>query len=150
MSATSNKYWEDKPLSAMTQSEWESLCDGCARCCMLKLQDEDTDQVHYTAAVCHLLDLANTRCTRYPDRHRLVEDCVVLDVNGAREFSWLPTTCAYRMLAEGRPLAWWHPLNSGDPESVHQAGISVRGRVVSNEGVHDEELEEMIVHWVEQ
>jgi uncharacterized protein len=134
----------------MSEREWELLCDGCARCCMIKLEDEDTGQVHYTAVVCDLLDLDVCRCKRYPQRHELVPDCVVLTPDRAAEFAWLPTTCAYRMLAEGRDLQWWHPLVSGNPDSVHEAGISVRDKVVPESSVHEDDQMEMIVTWVEQ
>lgn len=145
-----HRFWETKRLHEMSESEWEALCDGCARCCMIKLQDEDTDEVHYTALVCDLLDQGACRCTRYSQRHRLVPDCVVLDADRASEFHWLPRSCAYRTLAEGRPLADWHPLISGDPQSVHRAGISVQGKVVAVSDVHESEQELMVVQWVEQ
>lgn len=145
-----SEFWREKALMQMTDREWESLCDGCARCCMIKLEDEDTSEVHYTAVVCDLLDQEACRCTRYPQRHRLVPDCVVLTPSRAAEFSWLPTTCAYRTLAEGRPLAWWHPLVSGDPATVQQAGISVQGKVVAQSSVHEDEQMDMIITWVEQ
>ena len=143
-------FWREKTLAEMTDAQWESLCDGCARCCMIKLQDEDTDEVHYTALVCDLLDINGCRCTRYPQRHELVADCVVLTPDRAAQFHWLPTTCAYRVLAEGGELAWWHPLVSGDPESVHLAGISVRDKVVPQGTVHEDEHQEMVITWVEQ
>ncbi len=147
---TTPAFWETKSLSEMTKEEWESLCDGCARCCMIKLEDEDTAKVHYTAMVCALLDQDTCRCTRYPQRHKLVPDCVVLTPERAGTFAWLPTTCAYRTLAEGRPLAWWHPLKSGSTDTVHEAGISVRGRVVSVDDVHEDDHQDMIISWVEQ
>lgn len=146
-----SRFWEEKALDDMTSEEWESLCDGCARCCMIKLQNEDDEsEVHYTAVVCDLLDLDHCRCTRYPERHALVPDCVVLTPARAGEFRWLPQTCAYRLVAEGKPLAPWHPLVSGRTETVHEAGISVLGKVVPERAVHEEDLEEMIVTWVEQ
>jgi hypothetical protein len=117
---------------------------------MIKLEDEDTHEVHYTAVVCDLLDLDACRCSRYPQRHELVPDCVVLTPARAREFSWLPVSCAYRTLAEGRELAWWHPLISGRTETVHEAGISVQAKVVPAAMVHEEDQQEMIVTWVEQ
>ena len=144
------EFWQRKSLAQMNESEWESLCDGCARCCMIKLQDEETDEVHYTALVCDLLDIETCRCSRYPQRHELVPDCVELTAQTAATFGWLPVTCAYRTLAEGRPLPDWHPLVSGDPDSVHQAGISVRGKVVPQAAVHSDEQDTMVVSWVEQ
>lgn len=143
-------FWREKSLQQLSEAEWEALCDGCARCCMIKLQDEDSAEVHYTAMVCDLLDAEACRCTRYPQRHELVADCVVLTPQRASEFHWLPTTCAYRTLAEGRALQWWHPLVSGDADTVHEAGISVRGKVVAESAVHADEHEAMIVTWVEQ
>ena len=144
----SQPFWRRKSLHEMNTQEWESLCDGCARCCMHKLEDEDTG--HYTAVVCHLLDGETCHCTRYAQRHQLVPDCVVLDATRAEDFHWLPVTCAYRTLAEQRELAWWHPLVSGDPQTVVQAGISVHNRVVSSEAVHVDDMQDMIVTWVEQ
>ena len=143
-------FWETKRLHEMSDEEWEALCDGCARCCMIKLEDEETEEVHYTALVCDLLDQQACRCSRYPERHALVPDCVVLTPQRATDFHWLPQTCAYRTLAEGRPLADWHPLVSGDAESVHAAGISVRGKVVAASDVHESEHEFMVVQWVER
>ena len=144
------EFWQEKPLEQMTDAEWESLCDGCARCCMIKLQDEDSGDVHYTALVCDLLDLDSCRCTRYSERHVLVPDCVVLTPARTSEFHWLPVSCAYRTLAEGRELAWWHPLVSGSDATVHEAGISVRGKVMPAGAVHADEQEDMIINWVEQ
>jgi uncharacterized cysteine cluster protein YcgN (CxxCxxCC family) len=117
---------------------------------MIKLQDDDTDEVHYTALVCDLLDIDDCRCTRYPERHALVSDCVVLTPQRAKDFHWLPRSCAYRTLAEGRDLAWWHPLVSGSADTVHEAGISVRGKVMPEAAVHADEQEVMIINWVEQ
>ena len=144
------EFWKTKTLEEMSDAEWESLCDGCARCCMIKLEDEDSGEVHYTAIVCDLLELEQCRCTRYPERHALVPDCVVLTPDRALDFAWLPTTCAYRRIAEGKDLAAWHPLVSGRAETVHEAGISVRGKVVPESAVHEDAAEEMIVTWVEQ
>jgi len=127
----SRPFWERKTLAQMSRDEWESLCDGCGRCCVLKLQDEETGVVHPTAVVCRLFDVDTCRCTCYQDRHRLVPDCVHLDAEAVRRYQWLPKSCAYRRLAEGRGLAWWHPLVSGDPQTVVDAGISVRGNVIS-------------------
>ena len=140
-------FWQTKPLSAMTDEEWESLCDGCARCCLHKLEDEDTGEVHYTDVACRLLDLARCRCRAYAERTRLVPDCVSLRDAAPDAFRWLPATCAYRRLAEGKPLEWWHPLVSGDPRTVHEAGISIRGRVVSERDVDPDGAEERIVEW---
>ena len=147
MSVKGKPFWERKRLQDMTRAEWESLCDGCAKCCLAKLEDEDTGDVHYTDVACRLLDLGRCRCRRYNERHRLVPDCAALTPRTVGSFSWLPRTCAYRLVAEGKPLAWWHPLVSGDPETVHRAGVSVRGRVISETQVPDQDLEERIVDW---
>jgi hypothetical protein len=142
-------FWQEKTFVEMDQGEWESLCDGCARCCMIKLQDDETEEVFYTSIVCDLLDQDVCQCTRYPERHALVENCVQLSPAKVAEFSWLPTTCAYRTLAEGRDLQWWHPLVSGSPDTVHEAEISVRGKVVAESQVHEDDQQDMIIHWVE-
>ncbi len=142
-------FWRRKTLAEMDLKEWESLCDGCGRCCTLKFEDEDTGEIHSTSIVCRLLDLDTCRCTRYAKRHRLVPDCVQLDAQTVRRHRWLPRSCAYRRLAEGRDLAWWHPLVSGDPQTVVDAGVSVYGNVVSQQAVHlDESLQEHAVRWV--
>ena len=142
-------FWETKTLEEMSDEEWESLCDGCARCCMIKLQDDETEEVHYTALVCDLLDQDACQCTAYPKRHELVANCVVLTPERASEFHWLPTSCAYRTLAEGRPLAWWHPLVSGSAQSVHQAEISVQGKVIAQSEVNEQAEQDMVIRWVE-
>ncbi len=141
-------FWDEKPLAEFDAQEWEAVCDGCARCCLKKLQDEETDEVFYTAVVCQYLDQQRCRCTVYPDRHRLVSDCIRFDAGDVDAMTWLPKSCAYRRLAEGRGLAQWHPLIA-EPEAIHKAGISVRGRVVSELHVAEEELEDSVITWVE-
>ncbi|MGI9520625.1 MAG: YcgN family cysteine cluster protein [Hyphomicrobiaceae bacterium] len=123
---TATPFWRSKSLEDMSKAEWESLCDGCGRCCMLKLEDEDTGVVHMTRVSCRLLDIGQCRCTQYSDRQEIVSDCLSLTPIMARTLEWLPETCAYRVVGEGRELAWWHPLISGSTETVHEAGISVR------------------------
>lgn len=130
-------FWQRKSLGEMTREEWESLCDGCARCCLHKLEDEDTGEIAYTNVTCRLLDLKTCRCTRYAERKRLVPDCIVLDTEVVHQLSWMPTTCAYRLIAEGKDLPWWHPLVSGDPETVRTAGISVSGFAISERDAGD-------------
>jgi uncharacterized cysteine cluster protein YcgN (CxxCxxCC family) len=133
----------------MTDSEWESLCDGCGRCCLVKLEDaDDSSRTFFTDVGCRLLDGETCRCHDYPNRTAKVNDCVRLTPRNINRIVWLPPTCGYRLLADGRDLYWWHPLVSGDPETVHQAGISVRGRVGATEDeVADEDLEDRIVSW---
>jgi hypothetical protein len=120
-------YWRTKKLEDMSPAEWEALCDGCGKCCLIKLIDEDTDEIHFTKLACKLLDTGSCRCRDYENRKKKVPDCVKIDARKVRELKWLPKTCAYRLLAEGKDLAWWHPLVSGSSETVHEAGISVRG-----------------------
>ena len=138
-------FWQRKALAEMSRVEWESLCDRCARCCLVKLEDEDTGVVDYTEIACRLLDHGKCECTRYEQRKALVPDCVTLTPEMVETVTWLPSTCAYRLIAEGRDLYWWHPLVSGSPETVHQAGISVRGRIVAEERAGDPE--DHVVEW---
>ena len=139
------RFWERKPLSAMTPAEWESLCDGCGRCCLHKLEDAATGEVYYTNVACRLLDIHGARCRAYAQRMRLVADCLVLSPERVAQFHWLPATCAYRRLAEGKPLPAWHPLVSGDPEKVHETGVSVRGKALSEKFISLDQLEAYIL-----
>jgi len=138
-------FWQTTPLDEMTTAEWESLCDGCARCCLIKLEDEDTGEYAFTDVACRLLDLEKCSCTDYPNRSRRVPDCVKVTPDLARTAGWLPSTCAYRLLAEGKDLQWWHPLVSGDRNSVHLAGMSVRNRCIHESRRIDPE--DRIVTW---
>jgi uncharacterized cysteine cluster protein YcgN (CxxCxxCC family) len=131
----------------MSRSEWESLCDGCGRCCLNKYEEEGTKRVHYTDVACHLLDRDSCRCSNYAQRGRLVPDCITLTPAIMDDMYCLPKTCGYRLLAEGKELFWWHPLVSGRRETVHEAGISVRGRCVSEKGLSEDEIEARLVRW---
>ncbi|TCD13532.1 YcgN family cysteine cluster protein [Oricola cellulosilytica] len=126
-------FWQTKSLGEMSPDEWESLCDGCGKCCMSKLIDDDTDEIHFTTVACRLFNENTCRCADYLNRQAIVPDCVRLTPENVGEIEWLPSTCAYRLLAEGRPLYDWHPLVSGDPASVHEASMSMRGRVSAHE-----------------
>ena len=142
---TEKPFWRTKTLDEMSEVEWESLCDGCAKCCLNKLENETTGEVQYTDVACRLLDTELCRCVSYDDRKRFVPDCRILTPRAVRELNWLPGTCAYRLIDEGKELNWWHPLLSGNPGTVHQAGVSVRGRVVSERDT--DELEGRVVGW---
>jgi uncharacterized cysteine cluster protein YcgN (CxxCxxCC family) len=132
----------------MTETEWEALCDGCGQCCLHKLEDWDTGDVHYTNIACQLLDKEQCRCADYEHRLQRVPGCLKVSLDNPEAFGWLPLSCAYRCLAEGRKLADWHPLVSGDPDTVRIAGFSVRGRVVSEQDIPEEDWEEHVVKWV--
>ncbi len=140
-------FWRTKRLDEMSPAEWESLCDGCARCCLNKLEYEDTGEIEWTDVACRLLDEDACRCRDYAHRHERVPDCLALSADNVPNLKWLPPTCAYRLVGEGRDLYWWHPLVSGDPETVHLAGISVRGRTISENDVPVEALDDHVVTW---
>jgi uncharacterized cysteine cluster protein YcgN (CxxCxxCC family) len=126
------RFWETVPLEQMTQPEWEALCDGCGKCCLNKLEYDDTGDVDFTRIACKLLDGESCRCTKYPTRHQYVPDCVTLTPEKLPKVAyWLPRTCAYRLLHQGKRLPDWHPLRTGDPDSVHRAGASVQGWTIS-------------------
>jgi uncharacterized protein len=137
---SSEPFWKTKSLSDMSRAEWESLCDGCGRCCLNKLEDEDTGRFLYTKAACKLLDLKTCQCTDYPNRAKRVPDCVTLTPKIVGDLGWLPKTCAYRILDEGHDLPWWHPLVSGRPETVDEAGITIKGIAYSEEGIAVDDL----------
>lgn len=134
----SEAFWKTTPLSQMSPEQWESLCDGCGKCCLAKLEDEDSGEIYWTSVGCRLFDAEACRCHDYENRFAKVADCVRLTPDNVKTISWLPATCAYRLIAEGEDLYWWHPLVSGDPMTVHEAGISIRGRVEALEDELDE------------
>lgn len=145
MAHVQKPFWMTKTLREMTQAEWESLCDGCGRCCMVKLEEEDTGEILLTRLACRLLDIGKCRCSSYEQRFEKMADCVSLTPKKIGEIRWLPGTCAYRLLAEGRKLAWWHPLVSGSSETVHEAGISVRSWATSEAKVKPSAYERYII-----
>ena len=140
-------FWKTKSLSEMTDVEWESLCDGCAKCCLEKIQWEGTDEIAYTNVSCRLLDVETCRCSNYVERDRYVSNCVRIDPKNIDDLFWMPRTCAYRLLAEGKDLPEWHPLVTGTAESVHWAGQSVRGRCIPERDAGD--LEDHIIDWAD-
>jgi uncharacterized protein len=131
-----SKFWE-RPLKELSRAEWEALCDGCGKCCLHKIEDEISGEVHQTNVACRLLDRNSCRCSNYRARRALVPDCVRLTADAVDRLAWLPSTCAYRVRSEGKPLPNWHYLVSGDPETVHRAGMSVRGWTVSEDEAGD-------------
>lgn len=145
MADSQTPFWELKTLAEMSVNEWESLCDGCAKCCLHKLQDDDTNEIFYTSVACEKLDLNICRCSVYEQRLSYVPDCLDLAQENLDELGWLPSSCAYRIVAEGRSLPEWHHLISGDINRVHKAGMSVAGRVVSETDVPPDELELYII-----
>jgi uncharacterized cysteine cluster protein YcgN (CxxCxxCC family) len=142
-------FWKTKALEEMSTAEWESLCDGCGKCCLSKLEDEDTGEIYWTTVGCRLLDCTTCRCRDYEHRLERVKDCVGLTPANARTIGWLPNTCAYRLVAEGRDLYWWHHLVSGNPDTVHEAGVSVRGRTTASED-DLEQAEDYFSHMLEE
>lgn len=148
MEPVTERWWE-KPLAQLDAQQWEALCDGCAKCCLHKLEDEDSGEVFYTKVRCRYLDESACRCGDYANRSTLMPNCIDLQQAEPAELDWLPSTCAYRLRAHGEPLPGWHYLLSGDGQSVHAAGVSIRGRAISDEYVHPDGYDEHIVTWVE-
>jgi len=144
----SEPFWKTKKLEEMTATEWESLCDGCGQCCLIKLEDDDTGDIAVTRLACKLLGLGSCRCSDYQNRQQHVPDCVKLTPESVSRLRWLPESCAYRLLDEGRELRWWHPLVSGTQETVHEAGISIRGAAISEKKVSQERFPAHIVSWI--
>lgn len=149
MSAPDPPFWQTKALADMTEAEWESLCDGCGKCCLVGLEDADTGEIYLTDVACKLLDGQTCRCKDYPGRKAIVPDCVKLTPDNVGTLAWLPKTCAYRLVHEGKPLKAWHPLVSGDPESVHAAGVSVRGKTRPEGKLKPRQLIKRITRWPE-
>ena len=139
-------FWRHKSLEEMSLEEWEALCDGCAKRCLHRLEDVDTREIHFTNVHCRLLDTDTCRCTDYPNRSARVNDCVTLTPEELKDPYWLPATCAYRLLAEGKPLPEWHPLVSGDPDTVFVSGNGIGGRTVCEDEADD--LEHHIIDWI--
>lgn len=144
----SEKFWEVKSLAEMNQTEWESLCDGCGRCCLNKLEDEDTGEIYYTNVACKLLDIKGSCCSDYENRKVSMPDCMILSVDNKEALEVMPSTCAYRLLQLGEPLPEWHHLISGNKESVVEAEMTITGKVVSEEYIHYEQLPEHLITWV--
>lgn len=143
--AATPPFWAVKALKDMSPAEWESVCDGCGKCCLEKIEDPDTGRIHFTSVACRLLNIATCRCNRYADRKRHVRNCEQLTPENVRAFTWLPSSCAYRLLAEGKDLPWWHHLVSGDRSLVHRVGASARGRAISPRRAG--RLEQHVVQW---
>ena len=143
------EFWKKKPLEELTAAEWEALCDGCGKCCLFKLIEPGEEKARFTNVTCRYMDLETCRCTDYDHRHENVPECLIVTPQLAREANWLPKTCAYRLVARGLELPWWHPLRSGNAKSVILAGQSVFGKVVSEEDVDLDDLEDMVVDWFE-
>ncbi|MDD1608076.1 MAG: YcgN family cysteine cluster protein [Methylococcaceae bacterium] len=142
-------FWKTKTLPEMTTSEWESLCDGCAKCCLHKLEDEDTGDIYFTSIACRLIDLTTCRCTRYAERTQIIPDCLDLRQLKTEQYHWLPTTCAYRLLHEGKDLPEWHPLVLKSTRGVEESGISIRSYARKESKDDDLDLEDFILEWLE-
>jgi len=142
-----DKFWEKKTLSQMTSVEWESLCDGCGKCCLNKIIDDETEELHFTNVACHLLHSKTCQCKKYEKRLKLVPDCVKISLDDIDQFHWLPASCAYRLLVEEKPLPEWHPLLTGSKSAMHTGGHSIRGKIVSETQINPDDLEDYIAIW---
>ncbi len=138
-------FWKNLPLEALNEAEWEALCDGCGLCCLVKLEDEETEQIYFTSLVCALLDSEACRCSDYQNRHQKMPDCRAITLTSLQEIEWLPPSCAYRLREQGKPLPLWHPLVAGDAAKMHAAGISTRGWTRSESGIAPEDYEDYLV-----
>ena len=147
MEQNKDAFWQTKPLRDFTPQEWEAVCDGCGKCCLHKLEDIDSEKIYFTNVICRFFDFDRCQCSDYENRHINVPTCVYLTPRMAAEATWLPKTCGYRLLARGKDLPWWHPLVSGDPNSVIKAGHSVKAKAVSETAVDMADLEDMVVDW---
>jgi len=146
-----NDFWKEKTFQEMSESEWESLCDGCGKCCLSKfVKGKDTKNISYTNIACKLLDNKTAQCSKYNERFKHVKDCQQIKRDCVSKYFWLPANCAYRLLSEGKPLPWWHHLLTGDREAMHEGGFSVRGKIVSEELVNVDDFEDYIVLWSAQ
>ena len=140
-----DRFWENIPLSELSEQQWESLCDGCCQCCAHKLLDEETEQIFKTNVVCQYLDTDGCHCTVYAERHKFVPDCIKITPENAGKLAWVPESCSYRLLANGKPLPSWHPLETGDPESTKKAGITITGKVICESQIDEQDFEDFIV-----
>ncbi len=143
MEKESEPFWKRKTLDEMTPDEWESLCDGCGICCLEKLEDADTGELELTSISCEYMDTSNCRCLIYESRNFINVDCIELTPEKVIQFSWLPDTCAYRLVAEGKDLERWHPLVSGNPLTVHKSGVSIRFKAISMQDIHPGDVSDL-------
>ena len=142
-----NKFWETKNLIDMNENEWESLCDKCGKCCVIKLEDFDTQQVHYTNVSCKLLCEKSASCKDYENRKSIVPDCIILSPDNLKDLKWMPETCAYKLLNEGKNLPYWHPLLSGNDKDIVNSGNSVKNRVTNENKIKIKDLPDYIFNW---
>jgi uncharacterized cysteine cluster protein YcgN (CxxCxxCC family) len=145
---TQRQFWQEKTLEQMTPAEWESLCDGCGKCCLHKLEDDSSGEIAYTRVICRYFDESSCRCKVYSSRKAKVPDCVILKPDNLKDLHWMPASCAYRLLYEGKALPDWHPLLAGGRHAIEESGNTVAGKVISEEFVHEDGYDEHIVKWV--